>query len=95
MEASQDDIHSRSEVAGRSNSGCQQESESIDEGEAKPPPSRKRRRGSSVSDEASSSLNERWEEMFSRLKAFKAKTGHCNGEFSLFLDPFARREQEH
>jgi hypothetical protein len=45
------------------------------EGETK---ARKRKKPSDGVTTGGSTLHERWEEMFERLRAFKEKTGHCN-----------------
>ena len=71
MEASQDDKatfidtrRSRSESEAGSETGS----------EARPPSMKKRRK----SEDSGSSLQERWDEMFDRLRRFKEAKGHCN-----------------
>ena len=42
------------------------------------PPKRRKSSPSPGAADTGSTLQERWEEMFERLKAFKEETGHCN-----------------
>ena len=71
MEASQDE-----KVAFNETRRPRSESEAgSDAGsEARPPAIKKRRR----SDDSGSSLQERWDEMFERLRRYKEAKGNCN-----------------
>lgn len=89
MEASEKDTKLGAVDPHHSTTGDEQEDtpSGSQEDDAETKAGKKRKRAPSISSEgdAASSLNERWEEMFGRLKAFRERYGHCNGKLHVHL----------